>query len=137
MAIYQIFPSYIAPMLSAVSILCFIAPITPTPNLIRILGSAQVFFSVFIIRFQKLINCLIYKPGGGLGLLSISLDWSIIGAHAPITTPLWALLNQFAGIWFFMWVLVPILWGVNFFGIDQKLGTDPYDGLFFLTINFL
>ncbi|KAJ3331689.1 hypothetical protein HDU76_002491 [Blyttiomyces sp. JEL0837] len=108
MAVYQIFPSYIMPLLSAVSILCYIAQTTNNPQLTRMMGSAQ--------------------PGGGLGMLSFTFDWSIISAHAPITTPLWALLNQFCGMWFFLWVLVPILWSQNAFSNDQLMGTDPRDG---------
>ncbi|KAJ1554556.1 hypothetical protein HK405_004711, partial [Cladochytrium tenue] len=108
MAVYQVFPSYIAPLLSAISILCYVAPVTSNPQLTRMLGSAQ--------------------PGGGLGMLSVTLDWSIVSAHAPITTPLWALLNQFLGIWFMMWVVVPVLWRAEVFGHDTAMGSDPRDG---------
>ncbi|KAI9347802.1 OPT oligopeptide transporter protein-domain-containing protein [Zopfochytrium polystomum] len=108
MGIYQLFPSYIAPILSAVSVLCYFAPVSKDPQLTRMLGSAQ--------------------PGGGIGLLSLTFDWSIISAHSPITTPLWALMNQFFGIWLFLWIIVPILWRNNAFSNDMLMGTDPRDG---------
>lgn len=108
MAAYQLLPSYFMPILMAVSMLCYVAPSSSSPQLTRMLGSAQ--------------------PGGGLGMLSLTFDWSIISLHSPITTPLWALMNQFGGIWFFMWVLIPILWSVDAFSNDRLMGTDPFDG---------
>ncbi|KAJ3106264.1 hypothetical protein HDU97_006715 [Phlyctochytrium planicorne] len=73
--LWQIFPAFVAPVLSAVSLLCYIAPATRDPQLTRVLGSAY----------------------NGYGLLSLSFDWNVIGTMAPITTPLWALLNQMLG----------------------------------------
>ncbi|KAJ3319498.1 hypothetical protein HDU76_000526 [Blyttiomyces sp. JEL0837] len=108
MTLYQFIPTFVAPILTAVSILCYVAPFTRNQKLTRGLGSAQ--------------------PGGGLGFLSLTFDWSIIGGQAPITTPLWALLNQYLGIYLFLYIIVPILWVNNAFGIDYSLGTDPRDG---------
>ncbi|KAJ3333657.1 hypothetical protein HDU76_005401 [Blyttiomyces sp. JEL0837] len=101
--VYQWFPSYIAPSLSAVSILCYIAP---NNNNIKLWGSAQQ----------------------GVGLLSFTFDWSIIASASPIITPLWALLNQGLGIIFFLWIVLPILFYTNAFGKDQQLGADKHQG---------
>ncbi|KAJ3098028.1 hypothetical protein HDU97_004361 [Phlyctochytrium planicorne] len=79
----------------------YIAPV-PFPSSATLLGSAN----------------------NGYGLLSLSFDWNIISTLGPITTPLWALLNQIAGMWMFVWVLTPIFWLNNAFGNDFNLGID-------------
>ncbi|KAJ3100620.1 hypothetical protein HDU97_002108 [Phlyctochytrium planicorne] len=99
-AVWQFFPGYIAPVFTAFSVLCYVAPATSNPQLTRLLGSAA----------------------NGYGLLSLSFDWNIIAALAPITTPLWALINQVVGLWLMVWVITPILWTNNVFGIDYHLG---------------
>ncbi|KAI8842549.1 OPT oligopeptide transporter protein-domain-containing protein [Chytridium lagenaria] len=104
--LWQFVPGYFAPIFTAISVLCYVAPSTSNPQLTRMLGSANQ----------------------GFGLLSLSFDWNVIGTLSPITTPLWALLNQVIGLWIMVWILTPILWVNNAFGIDQKLGADPRDG---------
>ncbi|KAJ3191698.1 hypothetical protein HK101_007492 [Irineochytrium annulatum] len=98
-------PLYIMPILSAVSVLCYISPQGSTS---RFLGSAQ--------------------PNGGVGLLSLSFDWNIISVMAPITSPLWAVMNQMFGLWLFLWIVVPILYFTNAFGDDMMIGTNPDQG---------
>ncbi|KAJ3097402.1 hypothetical protein HDU96_000408 [Phlyctochytrium bullatum] len=105
-AVWAFFPGYIAPIFTAISILCYIAPATSNPQLTRMLGSANQ----------------------GYGLLSLSFDWNVIATLSPITTPLWALLNQVSGMWIMVWILTPIFWSKNAFGIDQELGANPIDG---------
>ncbi|KAJ3254958.1 hypothetical protein HDU77_003872 [Chytriomyces hyalinus] len=101
---YQFLPGFVAPMLSAVSVLCY----TGTFNQrLHMLGSARQ----------------------GFGILSLSFDWSIIGQLGPIRSPLWAMLNQYAGLLFFVWIVAPLLWVNNAFGADQILGSDSHDGL--------
>ncbi|KAI9329798.1 OPT oligopeptide transporter protein-domain-containing protein [Zopfochytrium polystomum] len=100
---YEWLPTYVGPLLGTVSLLCYAAP---QLSRARVLGSAT----------------------GGVGLLSFSFDWSIVGSTAPITTPLWAVLNQVAGAWLFLWVVIPILWSSDAFGIDSRLGTNPAQG---------
>ncbi|KAJ3093528.1 hypothetical protein HDU97_009482, partial [Phlyctochytrium planicorne] len=100
--LWALFPSYIAPIFTAVSILCYIAPATKNPEMTRLLGSAQQ----------------------GYGLLSLSFDWNVISTLSPITTPLWALLNQIGGMWLMVWILTPIFWLNNAFGNDFNLGID-------------
>jgi hypothetical protein len=105
-AVYHILPGYIAPLLGAVSILCFFPMGRTGLPWTRILGSAR----------------------DGVGFLSLSFDWSLISTMSPITTPLWALLNQFIGMQTLLWIVVPILFATNGFGIDQQLGADPAYG---------
>ncbi|KAJ1552859.1 hypothetical protein HK405_009761 [Cladochytrium tenue] len=112
-----VFAGLVAPGLASVSPLCWVAPGLPNDarqapsreaKLLRGLGSAQ--------------------PNAGLGLLSLSFDWAIIGTWAPLTTPVWALLNQFLGVYLLLYVLTPILWVSNAFGRDFELGTRLHDG---------
>ncbi|KAJ3329140.1 hypothetical protein HDU76_008537 [Blyttiomyces sp. JEL0837] len=103
MAVYEFFPLYIMPFLVGISFLCFG---TKEGSRTRVLGSGRE----------------------GLGLLSITFDWSIVTILQPITTPLWAMLNQMIGFYVMLWVLVPILWVNNAFGIDLTLGTNPAYG---------
>ncbi|KAJ3025234.1 UNVERIFIED_CONTAM: hypothetical protein HDU68_007351 [Siphonaria sp. JEL0065] len=109
MAFWQILPSFVAPMLAAFSVLCFFSDRNASstrPQILQVLGSAR----------------------SGVGLLSFSLDWSLITAYSPITTPLWASMNQFLGLYFCLWVLVPVFWVTQTFGIDKALGTLPHEG---------
>ncbi|KAJ3067787.1 hypothetical protein HDU98_009025 [Podochytrium sp. JEL0797] len=104
MFVYQFLPSYAAPMLGAVSVLCYL-PI-PYSQTLHLLGSARQ----------------------GVGMLSLSFDWIVIGQVAPIISPLWASLNQIFGLWLFCWIITPILWFNNAFGADQILGSNRFQG---------
>ncbi|KAI9343612.1 OPT oligopeptide transporter protein-domain-containing protein [Obelidium mucronatum] len=109
MAFWQFLPSLVAPMLTAFSVLCFFSDrsgSTKSPQLLHVLGSAR----------------------SGVGFLSFTLDWSLINAYGPITTPLWASLNQFLGLYVCLWVLVPVLWSYQAFGADKLLGTTLQEG---------
>ncbi|KAJ3191541.1 hypothetical protein HK101_007617 [Irineochytrium annulatum] len=98
---YEWLPIYIMPVLSVFSFLCWI---TPFGSDIRFFASAQ--------------------SGGGVGMLSLSFDWALIGPFNPITSPLWAVLNQLLGLWVINWIAVPILYKSNAFGNDQNIGVE-------------
>ncbi|KAJ3344396.1 hypothetical protein HDU83_005276 [Entophlyctis luteolus] len=101
---WQWLPSFIAPILSAVSLICLIAP--NANNRVKLFGSAAQ----------------------GVGVASLTFDWTLISGIGPITSPLWALANNLFGRLIFMWMLVPILWSYDAFGSDNLLGTNPADG---------
>jgi hypothetical protein len=103
MFIYQWLPSFIAPSLMAISTLCYMFP---TDNKLKLFGSATQ----------------------GTGFLTFTFDWTIANAAGSITTPLWALVNQFVGVWIFTWILIPWFWSNNVFGNDQDLGANPAQG---------
>jgi len=76
--IYEVFPIYMAPALQAVSPWCLTLP--KKPEIAQLFGGSMV--------------------GEGLGFLSLSLDWTVIGAHGPLYTPLdaqWNLLIAHVG----------------------------------------
>ncbi|KAJ3355826.1 hypothetical protein HDU83_002474 [Entophlyctis luteolus] len=103
-------PAYVAPTLSAISVLCYISKSSAVSEsakkILQALGSAQF----------------------GVGFMSITLDWSLISNYNPITTPLWAMLNQFFGLYLIIWIVIPLCWSTNFFGLDQMLGSLPNQG---------
>ncbi|KAJ3253652.1 hypothetical protein HDU77_004464 [Chytriomyces hyalinus] len=103
MFFYTFLPQYIAPMLSALSVICWFASNKSDNKLALVLGSSS--------------------PGAGVGFLSFTLDWSLFSSiFAPITSPLWAIINQFIGIYLFMWIVVPLCWWFNAFEGDQLVG---------------
>ncbi|KAI9229114.1 MAG: OPT oligopeptide transporter protein-domain-containing protein [Piptocephalis tieghemiana] len=102
--VYQFFPGYIAPILSAMSIVCWAAPTN---------GVAQLFGSGY----------------QGLGFASFSFDWTAISTTGPLYTPWWAQINIFAGALSMCWIIVPAMWYSNVWGA-WKYGlvtAEPFD----------
>ncbi|KAJ3028989.1 UNVERIFIED_CONTAM: hypothetical protein HDU68_000429 [Siphonaria sp. JEL0065] len=112
MFFFTFLPQYVAPMLGALSVICWFVASTPkseTKTILLALGSAA--------------------PGAGVGLLSFSLDWSAYaGTFVPITTPLWAMYNQMFGTYIFVWIVVPICWWFNAFKGDRLIEADSNYG---------
>ncbi|RKP27323.1 OPT oligopeptide transporter protein-domain-containing protein [Syncephalis pseudoplumigaleata] len=86
--LYNFLPGYIAPALSSVALLCMTLPNSPVA---QVLGSG--------IR--------------GMGLLNVSLDWTMVGAFGPLYTPWWAQLNFYVGVIIAVWVVAPSLYLTN------------------------
>ncbi|KAI8620000.1 OPT oligopeptide transporter protein-domain-containing protein [Chytriomyces sp. MP71] len=120
MFFFTFLPQYAAPMLGALSVICWAVSNNPNPETRRIalaLGSSS--------------------PGGGVGFLSFTLDWSLFSTNfAPITSPLWAIINQFVGTWLFCFIVVPLCWWFSVFGGDQIVGQNTLYG-FALNTAFL
>ncbi|WFD34105.1 hypothetical protein MCUN1_000937 [Malassezia cuniculi] len=91
--IYQFLPSAILPTLSSIAILCLVYP----SRISRMFGSG-------------------YR---GFGIANISLDWNVLGASGPLFQPWWAALNFFGGIMGMMYVVMPILYTLNFWDIQR------------------
>ncbi|KAI8607185.1 OPT oligopeptide transporter protein-domain-containing protein, partial [Chytriomyces sp. MP71] len=109
MFFFTFLPQYVAPMLGALSVICWFVNNKSNNRVALMLGSSSA--------------------GGGVGFLSFTLDWSIFTSiYFPITTPLWAMINQFGGTWLFMWIVVPLCWWFNAFGGDQLVGADSQYG---------
>lgn len=100
MFLYSWFPLYIAPMIQSISILCFV--------------TAHADF--------RFLSSAVAPPNGlgGVGLGSITLDWSQIGGRF-LTSPWWATVNFMAGNILWGWILTPILFYSDAFGMDSKL----------------
>ncbi|KAI8613863.1 OPT oligopeptide transporter protein-domain-containing protein [Chytriomyces sp. MP71] len=103
MFFYTFLPQYVMPMLGAVSVICFFTRNQSNNKLSLVLGSTQA--------------------QGGVGILSFSFDWTMFTSiFFPITTPLWAIWNQFIGSWLIMWIVIPICFYLDVFDMDSKLG---------------
>ncbi|KAH9444033.1 hypothetical protein MJO29_013487 [Puccinia striiformis f. sp. tritici] len=87
--VYQFLPSVLAPTLTSISIICII---NNRSTFMRVLGSAYT----------------------GAGLLTISLDWTVIGSVGSLFTPFYASFNYFAGMAWSMWTVVPLMWYFDF-----------------------
>ncbi|KAI9297076.1 OPT superfamily oligopeptide transporter, partial [Neoconidiobolus thromboides FSU 785] len=71
------------------------------------------------------------SPLKGLGILVISLDWSIITSSlgSPLITPFPIALNMFLGFLFFIYLLLPLGYYLNLFNskLIPLIGFDFYD----------
>ncbi|ORZ32388.1 OPT oligopeptide transporter protein-domain-containing protein [Catenaria anguillulae PL171] len=83
-------PGYLSKMLVNLPLLCWIAP---KDNLV----------------LQRLGS-----PKWGVGIMSLSLDWGVIGS-TPMAIPFWASVNNFVSWALFAWLLVPLAWQGNWF----------------------
>ncbi|KAI9179106.1 OPT super [Blastocladiella emersonii ATCC 22665] len=88
-------PGYLAPLAGTIPLLCFIAPKTST--WLHELGS----------------------PMQGVGLLSFSLDWSVISGSAAMSSPFWASASMFFGGVVLQWVVAPMAKYQRWFGEPQ------------------
>ena len=115
MFVYEFLPQYIMSTLQLISLLCFFS----SSQWASTLGSGNIF--------------------EGFGVLSFSLDWSIITSWtSPLTTPFWAVLNLCGGWILWLWILGPIFQFTNPFGIptsESESGFNFRDGTPFPSMN--
>ncbi|KAL7748096.1 OPT superfamily [Sorochytrium milnesiophthora] len=89
--VYQLLPGWLAPALGAIGLICFFTknPVT------QVIGS----------------------PANGVGVMSLSFDWSIVsGGGTTLTAPFWVQVNVFVAAVIFQWILVPLSWRQRWFG---------------------
>ncbi|KNE61034.1 OPT family small oligopeptide transporter [Allomyces macrogynus ATCC 38327] len=82
-------PGWISPMLSQLPLLCWIAP-----N-----GTMSQYYG---------------STSAGVGIFSLTLDWSYITSSA-MSVPYWSAVNLFVSYVFFQWLLVPLSFGNDWF----------------------
>ncbi|KAI8902499.1 OPT oligopeptide transporter protein-domain-containing protein [Globomyces pollinis-pini] len=103
MFLYQWLPSYFLSAISMVSLLCLF------PNkTLRWLGSSGA--------------------NEGVGLFSLSFDWSVANGLGAMYTPWWAGLNSYGGYILFSWILVPLIHVTNPFGVPGGYESQSYLG---------
>lgn len=89
--VWEWFPEYMFPLLASLPLICWMGHGNP---IAYVLGSGYY----------------------GFGILDLSLDWNYIsGVMQPMYTPLWSNAHQFAGVFFAVWFLYPILYYTNTF----------------------
>ncbi|KAI3784218.1 hypothetical protein L1987_43313 [Smallanthus sonchifolius] len=90
---WYIIPGYLFPTLSNLSVLCLV--------------------------FSKSVTAQQIGSGmRGLGLLSFTVDWSVIASYmgSPLVTPFFAIVNVYIGFVMVMYVLIPITyWGFDMY----------------------
>ncbi|EGG06337.1 putative oligopeptide transporter [Melampsora larici-populina 98AG31] len=110
----QFIPSVIAPTLTSISVLCII---NNRSAFMRVLGSAFALTFYFYVRLHAL------ALDTGAGLMTFSLDWTVIGSSGSLFTPFFSSLNFFIGMIISMWILVPLMWYKNFWN-NQSFGDN-------------
>jgi len=103
--VYQFLPSVLAPTLTSISIICII---NNRSTFMRVLGSAYT----------------------GAGLLTVSLDWTVIGSVGSLFTPFFASFNFFAGMALSMWIVVPLMWYCDFWN-NRSFGDNAVSARLF------
>ncbi|GAB5591359.1 hypothetical protein Unana1_06259 [Umbelopsis nana] len=88
--VYEMFPTFIMPVLSSVAVLCIIGG-RNNNNVLSALGSG---FS-------------------GVGILNFGLDWNAAGATGPLFTPWWAQVNWYIGAVIMVWIICPLVYFGN------------------------
>ncbi|KAJ3058260.1 hypothetical protein HDU99_006895, partial [Rhizoclosmatium hyalinum] len=56
--------------------------------------------------------------------MGITFDWTYIGSYV-FTSPFWALMVQLSGIVFFQWILAPLMYVNDVWGLNEKISEDP------------
>ena len=99
---WELIPLYFAPAFATVSVLCFMS----NNRTIKLLGSSG---------YQE-----------GLGIMSLSFDWSTFQIQYPLYTPFWAACNYFGSAIFFGWFLTPLVHYNNWFGVGPNSPGEGY-----------
>ncbi|KAL7747937.1 OPT superfamily [Sorochytrium milnesiophthora] len=97
---YEVIPTWVAPALTYIGVLCLISP---NNAVVQMLGS----------------------PVSGLGIGSLTFEWSMIGGGS-MNLPWWVQVNNFVSSIIFVWILTPLSWRYNWFGsppLDQTLNS--------------
>lgn len=104
---WYIFPGYLIPIFSNLSILCWANRKSPTAQLI---GSGT----------------------NGLGILSFTLDWSVVASFlgSPLVTPFFAIANILVGYVLLVYGIIPLAyWGLNMYNAKTfpMFSSDLFD----------
>ncbi|ORY47245.1 OPT superfamily oligopeptide transporter, partial [Rhizoclosmatium globosum] len=97
---YSWIPAYVAPVLQAVSLA----------------------LSTEISKTDKVTNYAFLS--NGVGVFGLTFDWTYIGSYV-FTSPFWALMVNFSGTIIFQWIIAPLLYSSDTWGLNQKITEDP------------
>lgn len=90
---YQWLPSFMAPVLSSLPLLCW---------------AGRGSWKAFVLGSGSL----------GFGFMDLSLDWNYVAFLSPLFTPLWANVNRFLGAAVAIWITYPVAYFSNI--LDSK-----------------
>ncbi|ORY37108.1 OPT superfamily oligopeptide transporter [Rhizoclosmatium globosum] len=106
MFVWTFIPQYFAQTLQAISLLCLIAGRGDGPS-----GKLTQF------------NLAAGSVYNGVGVLGITFDWTYVGSYV-FTSPFWALLVNFGGTIIFQWIIAPLLYANDVWGLNQIITKD-------------
>ncbi|KAJ3131896.1 hypothetical protein HK100_005898 [Physocladia obscura] len=114
MFVYTWLPEYFMPVLQAISTICLFSGAEgtglPTPGQMSI------------------TNAVAGSVTNGVGVLGLTFDWAFIDANY-VTSPFWASVCFAGGNILFSWIVTPILFATNVWGISDLISKDqlnPY-----------
>ncbi|KAJ3126476.1 hypothetical protein HK100_010229 [Physocladia obscura] len=115
MFVYTWIPEFFMPVLQTVSTLCLFAGVginsAGVPN---VAGKMTTF------------NAVVSSSTNGVGFLGMAFDWSYIGS-AYLTSPFWAVACNIGGSIVLQYIVTPILYYADVYGINALMTQDPYN----------
>jgi OPT family small oligopeptide transporter len=107
MFIYTFIPEFFAPGLQVISLLCFFGSHGDKPG--------------------GLTDMNLFASGNyGTGIMALTFDWQYITSFY-VTAPMWSIWNYTLGNIIFSWILTPIWFATDTFGLSREMSDD--DGL--------
>ncbi|KAJ3028853.1 UNVERIFIED_CONTAM: hypothetical protein HDU68_000726, partial [Siphonaria sp. JEL0065] len=107
MFLYEWIPEYFAPGLQVISIACVVAG--------RGKGVSGVMSD---------FNAVAGSAYNGVGIFGLTFDWTYIGSYV-FTSPFWALCANFGGTILFQYIIFPLLWANDVWGLNREITEDP------------
>ncbi|ORY21846.1 OPT superfamily oligopeptide transporter [Rhizoclosmatium globosum] len=111
MFVYEWLPQYFAPTLQGISLLCLIA------------GKGSGDDGVL-----SPFNAVAGSIYNGVGVLGITFDWTYFGSYV-FTSPFWALMVNFGGTIILQWIVAPLLYQNDVWGLNQIISEDGQNPL--------
>ncbi|KAI8607487.1 OPT oligopeptide transporter protein-domain-containing protein [Chytriomyces sp. MP71] len=107
MFVYTWIPEFLAPALQVVSLACVFSG--------RGNGPSGTLSSV---------NAVAGSATNGVGLMALTFDWNQIGSTF-LTSPFWAICVNILGSAFMLYVMTPLMYATDAFGLNSVMSEDP------------
>ncbi|ORY45459.1 OPT superfamily oligopeptide transporter [Rhizoclosmatium globosum] len=128
MFVYTWLPEYFWPVLQSVSILCVFVGTGRVGPVIDGTGGGTKTNPAGI---PTLFNYVASSTTNGVGLFGLTFDWTYFGS-SYVTSPFWATAVFLAGSVFFQWILVPIFFALDVWGLNKLITEDGTYGVPYL-----
>ncbi|KAJ3077035.1 hypothetical protein HDU98_009436 [Podochytrium sp. JEL0797] len=112
MFVYTWIPEFFMPVLQTVSVACLFGGYGMTSSGAPLPAGVMTTF-----------NAVAGSTTNGVGFMGMTFDWNYIGS-SWITSPWWAVVCNISGSILFQWILVPILYAVNAWGLNKEITQD-------------
>ncbi|KAJ3292419.1 hypothetical protein HDU79_001445 [Rhizoclosmatium sp. JEL0117] len=128
MFVYTWLPEYFWPVLQTVSILCVFTGNGRQGDVVPQTGGGIRSNPAGI---PTAFNYIAASTTNGVGLLGLTFDWTYV-TSTYVTSPLWAVSVFIGGSIFFQWILTPIFFALDIWGINNKMTEDGNYGIPYL-----